>query len=187
MKHNCFSWSISYYLYLFCLLFLCLSLFQLIDSVDGKQLPLLLVHIWLIPEQMNWIDNEISSFRKENNHMATYYHVLANKLSFCLLIKWNRLKGSYEQKLHSDVFVKHRIVFYYYPIFHSTLIFWSLQMKSSFAWGWFPLLFCWLCTSAVELMPPLDPYWLSSLYSCGWKPTRQTPLLYGTPSDPGTY
>lgn len=116
------------------------------------------------------------TFRKENNHMPTYNHVLAKKLSLSLLIKWNCPKGSYEQKLHSDVFVKQ--LFYYHPIFHSTLIFWSLQIKSSLAQGClstsvgFALqLWCWC--------HPLT-HQLSSIYSCGWKPTPQTtpPVWY---------
>ncbi len=171
------SVSISYYLY-FIFMFVSLS----VNWFSGcKQLPLILVHICDL-FQSKWTELILKSQKGEQSYGNILYYLLAKKLSPCLLIKWNCLKGSNEQKLHSDVFVKHRIVFYYHPKLNSTSIFWSLQMKSSFAWGWFPLL-----TSAVELMPPLDPYWLSSLYSCGWKPTPLTPLLYGTPSDPGTY
>lgn len=146
------------------------------------------LYLWLSSKTIelpSWSD----TFRKENKHMPIimfyilskiYTNHLAKKLSLSLLIMWKHPQGSYEQKLHSYVFVTQ--LFYYHQIFHSTLILGSLQMKSSLAWRWLStsLLFCRLCTSAVSLMPPLDPSRPWSLYSCGWKPTPQTtpPVRY---------
>lgn len=104
---------------------------------------------------------------------------LAKKWSLSLLIMWKHPKGSYEQKLHSYVLcillssdISFNINLWFTP---NEIIF---SMKTAFHFS--SLLFSRLCTSAVSLMPPLDPSRPWSLYSCGWKPTPQTtpPVRY---------
>lgn len=106
--------------------------------------------------------------------MPTNYHVLAKEIKPLSLNKVQSPKRQLWTEIafwcvcQTVILLSSDISFNINLLVTSNEIIFSLRMVST------SLLFCRLCTSAVELMLPLDPHWLSSLYSCGWKPTPQT-------------